>query len=126
MAKAQQYATAKAEVEQAYLKLPGDWLEGKCWLEDPKPKGKKAKAEPKPAKATKAANPVARPKAKSRPERKPAPAAAPQREGWRLIRRDTREWNAVLRTQNSMPYKEWESLCEGKVEISGGYVLDQS
>ena len=62
---------------------------------------------------------MARPKADFRPERKPAPAAAPQREGWRLIRRDTREWNAVLRTQNSMPYQEWESLCEGKVEISG-------
>jgi hypothetical protein len=118
VAKAQQYATAKAEVEQSYLKMPGNWLEGKCWLEDPKPK---AKAEPKPAKATKPvkkkANPVAKPKAESTPERKPAPA--PHREGWRLIRRDTREWNAVQRRQNSMPLEEWISLAEGKVEMNG-------
>jgi hypothetical protein len=116
VAKAQQYATAKAEVEQAYLKMPGNWLEGKCWLEDPKPKGQKAKAEPKPAKATEAAKkakPEAKPKAQSKP------AAEPQREGWRLIRRDTREWNAVQRTQNSMPLEEWISLAEGKVEMNG-------
>jgi hypothetical protein len=42
VAKAGQYAMAKAEVEQRYLKLPGNWLAEQCWLEDPQPKPQKA------------------------------------------------------------------------------------
>ena len=35
--KAAQYAEAKAGIDAKWLKTPGNWLQGECWLEDPQP-----------------------------------------------------------------------------------------
>ena len=55
IAKAQQYAEAKADVDAKWLKMPANWLKEECWLEDPqppRPRGPKPDrtAKPKPPK----------------------------------------------------------------------------
>lgn len=37
IAKARQYAEAKADVDAKWLKMPANWLKEECWLEDPRP-----------------------------------------------------------------------------------------
>jgi hypothetical protein len=34
-----------------------------------------------------------------------------------MIRRNTSEWGAVQRVQNSMSSEDWNSLCQGKAEM---------
>lgn len=53
IAKARQYAGAKAGVDAKWLKMPANWLKEECWLEDPqppRPRGPKPDrtAKPKP------------------------------------------------------------------------------
>jgi hypothetical protein len=48
IAKARQYAEAKADVDAKWLKMPANWLKEECWLEDPQPPRPR---EPKPARA---------------------------------------------------------------------------
>jgi hypothetical protein len=48
IAKARQYAEAKAAVDAKWLKMPANWLKEECWLEDPQPPRPR---EPKPARA---------------------------------------------------------------------------
>jgi hypothetical protein len=50
IAKARQYAEAKADVDAKWLKLPANWLKEECWLEDPQPP---RSHEPKPSRAAK-------------------------------------------------------------------------
>jgi hypothetical protein len=50
IAKARQYAEAKADVDAKYLKMPANWLKDECWLEDPQPPRPR---EPKPPRAAK-------------------------------------------------------------------------
>jgi hypothetical protein len=54
MAKAQQYATAKADIDSKWIKMPANWLRGEGWLEDPQPpKPRTAKAGDRTAGKTK-------------------------------------------------------------------------
>jgi hypothetical protein len=48
IAKARQYAEAKADVDAKWLKMPANWLKEECWLEDPQPPRPR---EPKPYRA---------------------------------------------------------------------------
>ena len=50
IAKARQYAEAKADVDAKWLKMPANWLKEECWLEDPQPPRTR---EPKPPRAAK-------------------------------------------------------------------------
>jgi hypothetical protein len=50
IAKARQYAEAKADVDAKWLKMPANWLKEECWLEDPQPPRHR---EPKPPRSAK-------------------------------------------------------------------------
>src|SRR5262245_34048930 len=50
IAKARQYAQAKADFDPKWLKMPANWLKEECWLEDPQPP---RSHEPKSSRAAK-------------------------------------------------------------------------
>ena len=64
IAKARQYAEAKADVDAKWLKMPANWLKEECWLEDPQPPRPR---EPKPRPVVKSAKPVVEKPARVKP-----------------------------------------------------------
>jgi hypothetical protein len=52
IAKARQYAVAKAHHDPKWIKMTATWLKERCWLEDPQPPAPKKPREPRQATST--------------------------------------------------------------------------
>ena len=77
VAKAKQYAMAKAEVDPKWLKTPANWLRDEGWLEDPQPPRRPKTKATDPGKANRKAAGVVSDKAKAKTK-----AAAQNQRDW--------------------------------------------